>query len=100
MIRLNGLNARLPECDGFVATSEKEMHDLRPHRRSPESPGRRGRSISTPRLRPTLPVPQIGSVQPKAIIAGRPYRGKVELVSNKIISQRVYEKIHDKFIAK
>ena len=45
-------------------------------------------------------MPQIGSVQPKAIIAGRPDRGTVELVSNKIISQRVYEKIHDKFIAK
>ena len=45
-------------------------------------------------------VPQIGSVRAKAIIAGRPYRGKDELVSNKIISQGVYEKIRDRIIAK
>ena len=45
-------------------------------------------------------IPQIGPVRAKAIIAGRPYRGKDELVSKKIISQGVYEKIRDKIIAK
>ena len=45
-------------------------------------------------------VPQIGPVRAKAIIAGRPYRGKDDLVSNKIISQGVYEKVRDRIIAK
>ena len=45
-------------------------------------------------------IPQIGPKRAKAIIAGRPYSGKDDLVSRKIISQSVYEKIRDKIIAK
>ena len=45
-------------------------------------------------------LPQIGAVRAKAIIAGRPYKGKDDLVSKKILSQSVYEKIRDKIIAK
>ncbi len=45
-------------------------------------------------------VPQIGPARAKAIIAGRPYRGKDDLVSKKIVSQGVYDKIRDKIIAK
>jgi competence protein ComEA len=45
-------------------------------------------------------VPQIGPARAKAIIAGRPYKAKDELVSKKIVSQSVYEKIRDKIIAK
>ncbi len=45
-------------------------------------------------------MPQIGPVRAKAIIAGRPYLGKDELVSKRIISQSVYEKIRNKIIAR
>ena len=45
-------------------------------------------------------IPQIGPQRAKAIIAGRPYSGKDDLVSRKIISQGVYEKVRDKIIAK
>lgn len=45
-------------------------------------------------------IPQIGPARAKAIIAGRPYRAKDDLVSNRIIAQGVYEKIRDKIIAK
>ena len=34
------------------------------------------------------------------IIAGRPYKGKDELVEKNIIPQAVYDKIKDKIIAK
>lgn len=44
-------------------------------------------------------IPQIGPVRAKVIIAGRPYAGKDELVSKKIISQGIYEKIRNNIIA-
>ena len=42
----------------------------------------------------------IGDVRAKAIIKGRPYKGKDELVAKNIIPQGVYDKISDKIIAK
>ena len=42
----------------------------------------------------------IGEVRAKAIIKGRPYKGKDELVEKNIVPQAVYDKIKDKIIAK
>jgi len=42
----------------------------------------------------------IGEARAKAIVKGRPYKGKDELVDRKIIPQSVYNKIKDKVIAK
>jgi DNA uptake protein ComE-like DNA-binding protein len=42
----------------------------------------------------------IGEVRAKAIIKGRPYKGKDDLVSRNIIPQGVYEKIQDQIIAR
>ena len=42
----------------------------------------------------------IGDAYSAAIIKGRPYKGKDELVSKKIIPQNVYNEIKDKIIAK
>jgi competence protein ComEA len=42
----------------------------------------------------------IGEARAKAIVKGRPYKGKDDLVHKKIIPQSVYDEIKDQIIAK
>jgi competence protein ComEA len=42
----------------------------------------------------------IGEARAKAIVKGRPYKGKDELVQKKIVPQNVYDDIKDQIIAK
>jgi DNA uptake protein ComE-like DNA-binding protein len=42
----------------------------------------------------------IGDVRAKAIVKGRPYKGKDDLVNRKIIPQGVYDDVKDQIIAK
>ena len=42
----------------------------------------------------------IGEARSAAIVKGRPYNGKDDLVNKKILTQDVYDKIKDKIIAK
>ena len=45
-------------------------------------------------------LPGIGEARSKAIVKGRPYKGKNELLDRKIIPENVYNDIKDKIIAK
>ena len=45
-------------------------------------------------------LPGIGEARAKAIVKGRPYKGKDELAQNNIIPQKVYYGINDQIIAK
>jgi DNA uptake protein ComE-like DNA-binding protein len=42
----------------------------------------------------------IGDARAEAIIKGRPYKGKNELLDKKIVPENVYNDIKDKIIAK
>jgi competence protein ComEA len=45
-------------------------------------------------------LPGIGEARAKAIVKGRPYKGKDDLVKKKILTQKVYDDVKDKIIAK
>ena len=45
-------------------------------------------------------LPGIGEVHAKAIVKGRPYKGKDDLVQKKILTQKVYDGVKDQIIAK
>lgn len=45
-------------------------------------------------------LPQIGDARASAIVKGRPYARKDELVSKKVLTQKQYDGIKDKIIAK
>jgi DNA uptake protein ComE-like DNA-binding protein len=45
-------------------------------------------------------LPGIGEARAKAIVKGRPYKGKNELADKKIVPEKVYNDIKDKIVAK
>ena len=56
--------------------------------------------INRAKVEDLMKLEGIGDVRAKAIVKGRPYKGKDELVAKNIIPQGVYDKIADQIIAK
>jgi len=56
--------------------------------------------INTASEKELATLPGIGEVRAKAIVKGRPYKGKNELVDRKVIPENAYNDIKEKIIAK
>ena len=56
--------------------------------------------INTATEKDLATLPKIGEVRAKAIIKGRPYNGKDDLINKKIIPQDAYDAIKDIIVAK
>jgi len=73
-----------PQFVGEIAQAEAALIDIN----------------SAPRQELVAKLPGIGEARADAIIKGRPYRGKDELMEKKIIPENVYNGIKDKIIAR
>ena len=79
---------------------------------APATPGKPAASVATPATKAVLidinsatkeeldALPGIGSARADAIIKGRPYRGKDDLLNKKVIPSNAYNGIKDRIIAK
>ena len=56
--------------------------------------------INTASAKDLATLKGVGDVRAKAIVKGRPYKGKDELVAKKVVPQNVYDDIKDHIIAK
>lgn len=56
--------------------------------------------INTASAKQLATLKGVGEVRSKAIVKGRPYKAKDELVEKKIVPQNVYDDIKEKIIAK
>lgn len=56
--------------------------------------------INTATAKQLATLDGIGEARSAAIVKGRPYNGKDDLVNKKVLTQDVYDKIKDKIIAK
>ena len=56
--------------------------------------------INTASEKELATLPKIGDVRAKAIVKGRPYNGKDDLINKKVIPQDAYDAIKDVIIAK
>ncbi len=56
--------------------------------------------INTASEKDLASLPKIGEARAKAIVKGRPYNGKDDLINKKIIPQDAYDAIKDSIIAK
>ena len=78
----------------------KKMEATKPAPMKVEAPKAEMMDINSASEKELATLKGIGEVRAKAIVKGRPYKGKDELVQKKIIPQNVYDDVKDQIIAK
>ena len=67
---------------------------------APRAPAADKLDINTASVEQLEALKGVGPVRAKAIVKGRPYKGKDDLVRRKIVPQSVYDEISEQIIAK
>src|SRR5262245_11589188 len=81
--------------DAKKTEAPKDGKKAEPKKEEPKAPKKEPMDINSASEKELATLKGIGDARAKAIVKGRPYRGKNELVDKKIIPQSVYDGIKD-----
>ena len=85
---------------GAVMAKEDKAADKNPVAEAKGKKSEEKLDINTATDKELAALPGIGQARAAAIIKGRPYKGKDELVEKKILTKTLYDKIKEQIIAK
>jgi len=91
--------AETPKTDAKAPAKTEAKKDAAPAKAEPAKKAE-PMDINSASEKDLATLKGIGEARSKAIVKGRPYKGKDELVQKKIIPQNVYDDIKDQIIAK
>jgi DNA uptake protein ComE-like DNA-binding protein len=106
MIAATGLafaqKAETPKTDTKAPAKTEAKKDAAPAKADAKADAKKAElmDINSASEKELATLKGIGDVRAKAIVKGRPYKGKDELVQKKIVPQNVYDDIKDQIIAK
>lgn len=95
------LAAALLAAPAFALDDKQAKKDVATATKAPTAPAvAELMDINSATAKQLATLDGIGDARSAAIVKGRPYNGKDDLVNKKILTQDVYDKIKDKIIAK
>ena len=92
--------AETPKADAKKTEAPKKAEPKKAEAPKAEAKKAEPMDINTASEKELASLKGIGDVRAKAIVKGRPYKGKDDLVTKKIIPQGVYDDVKDQIIAK
>ena len=84
----------------FAADKDAKAAAKTPAAAHKEIPDAEKLDLNTASEKDLVKLPGIGEVRAKAIIKGRPYKAKDDLVERRVLTAAAYEKIRDRVIAR
>ena len=94
--------AQAPAKDAMKPAPAKDAMKAAPAKDAPKADAKKAEpmDINSASEKELATLKGIGEVHAKAIVKHRPYKGKDDLVTKKVITQKVYDDIKDQIIAK